>query len=890
MALIGLFALLFWLTAATPAHAIPVALVAGILAISAEGFLAAAITFAINFAISAAISFVAGALLKPAPKAATSPTMAETSPAGTKVSQGDSSGEHPILFGRTRIGLVRELIACTHNNEFLYANYFATGHKCQAWHEVWLNDEKFSVADIVANGGFIPDSTGSKYAGMVRFKFYLGDPNQAADPDLIAEVPEWTPDHRCAGLAYVSVRFLFGPTGPKPPLFQEGLPNLTGILDGVCEAYDPRTGTTGWTENPALLLAWYLCNPVYGLGLDYNTAIRGPAPDYPGEAALIAAANVNDESVAKADGTTEKRYTANGVLMSSLVPQDIIGKLLGAMHGKRAFDGETWMIYAGVYHTPTITLTDDDLRAGMKVTTIKPKDELFNAVRGEYFAPENNWQLTDFPVYKSAAYAAIDGRVSYDDIDLPLTNSPSMAQRIAKIHLEQARRQISISAPCKFTAWRVAAGGTEMWTSARRAWTNKPFEIRRCVFKIEDSGGGPALCVDLDGAETAPGVYDWSSTEEQIVAQAPPTSLPSVTNVLPVTNLSISDELYETADGVGVRSKMVATWEPSPDGFVTGYQYEWKPHADSVYQTFTTPGTTFTVYDLADGDYDVRIAAVNYVGNLSPYVAATHTVAGLSSPPASITGFGGQWIGGAVHLYWDKSTDLDVIHGGAVEIRHSSATSGATWATATPIGNVEIPGAATSAFLPGKAGTYLARFRDARESGGNLSSGTAAWVTDQQVALAAFNILDGLVEDPTFTGTKTQCEVHSSKLRIIPGKSVAVYEWSDTIDLGSVKRARCTVEISAAVVNNADLVSAWPSIAERHRITSAVSGKEAWAITYVSTTNDNPAGTPTWSNYRRIDAAEFNCRAYRYKTELHAIDTTFGIEIESLLALVEELA
>ena len=60
-------------------------------------------------------------------------------------------------------------------------------------------------------------------------------------------------------------------------------------------------------------------------------------------------------------------------------------------------------------------------------------------------------------------------------------------------------------------------------------------------------------------------------------------------------------------------------------------------------------------------------------------------------------------------LRWDQSPDLDVRVGGKIVFRHSEA--GTTWPASVSIGEA-VPGSATVAVLPLKAGEYLAKAVD----------------------------------------------------------------------------------------------------------------------------------------------------------------------------------
>jgi hypothetical protein len=56
---------------------------------------------------------------------------------------------------------------------------------------------------------------------------------------------------------------------------------------------------------------------------------------------------------------------------------------------------------------------------------------------------------------------------------------------------------------------------------------------------------------------------------------------------------------------------------------------------------------------------------------------------------------------------------------------------------------------------------------------------------------------------------------------------------------------------------------------------------------YISTTEDDPAGTPTWSEYKKFRCGEFYGRAFRFKIVLTSQSPTLTPSIETLTAVVE---
>ena len=53
---------------------------------------------------------------------------------------------------------------------------------------------------------------------------------------------------------------------------------------------------------------------------------------------------------------------------------------------------------------------------------------------------------------------------------------------------------------------------------------------------------------------------------------------------------------------------------------------------------------------------------------------------------------------------------------------------------------------------------------------------------------------------------------------------------------------------------------------------------------YISTTNDDPSGSPVWSAYRLFQAGDFSGRAFRFKIELLSTADGVGPAIDQLTA------
>ena len=310
-----------------------------------------------------------------------------------------------------------------------------------------------SIGNIYFNGELAIPAGQEQAVGRYYNHAYcirrLGAPGQTAIYNMIANLGGWwTDQHRLTGCAYIYVALAY-----NPEIYPNGIPNITCDIEGKNDIYDPRTQQYVYTDNAALCVADYMSLDPYGIGAKIG-AVDGINTD-----ALIAAANVCDETVFEVGGGTDARYRCNGVLTLDQAPKPIIESMLTAMAGQVAWQAGQWHIYAGAYRPPTLTFGPDDFSGNIQLQTRVSKQENFNGVRGQFISPTNDWQPDDFPAYQSATYVAEDGgEEEWNDIALPFTISPAATQRLAKIHLERQRRQQTVAVPGKLRMWKATTG------------------------------------------------------------------------------------------------------------------------------------------------------------------------------------------------------------------------------------------------------------------------------------------------------------------------------------------------------------------------------------------------------------------------------------------------
>lgn len=308
--------------------------------------------------------------------------------------------------------------------------------------------------------------------------------------------------------------------------------------------------------------------------------------------------------------------------------------------------------------------------------------------------------------------------------------------------------------------------------------------------------------------------------------------------------------------------------------------------------------------------YDLRLRW-NRDGSLIPGVWVglnAHLVIGQTNPPAGLQNLDISVFGGSVILRWDPLFELDVRFGGEIRFRHSTelVAASALWQSSTSIGTAAA-GSDLIALLPLKAGTYLARVFDR----GDRPSVDIAKVSTKQASVLTFANVDSVTEEPLFLGTHIgtvqansfitllgvglfddipDLDLMTAELDFFGGiRSTGTYLFSQGIDLTTVKKVRLTSFINANSTNVLDLIDDRTENIDEWEDFDGTTQAASDARVQVRHTDDDPAGSPTWSIWNNLDSAEFEARGFEFRAMLTSDDASFNIQVSALRVTVEEV-
>jgi len=590
--------------------------------------------FATTFAIGAGLSVISRALM---PKPDFGAMMQ-----GVTGTVREATASRKVIYGKVRVGGAVVFIANSNQNKDLYLVICFACHEIQSYEAIYFNDEK-----VWENGSFVSD-----WGSYANFGFHKGA-QTTSDNVLTAASIFWTTDHVLNDIAYLRVKLTWDENRKK---FPQGVPNVSAVIKGK-KLYDPRTGTTAWSQNPALAVYDYLTNDYYGLGVDASNIDT---------TSFNAAANVCDEAVTLDAGGTHDRYHCDGVIDTANNIKSNIEALTACMGGRLGYVDGKYFIQPAKYYTPSITIDESMMVGPMTVQTKQSRRSMFNGVKGVFLSEEENYTLCDYPAKISSTYSTQDGDPIYLDMPLPFVTNNIRAQRLAKIALLKSRQQVVLTVPLNLAALKFKAGDFIAVESDRMDWEGKPFEVLGYDLQIGSDG---AIIVNVQAIETASSVYDWtaSSDEDPFNLPSDPSTNDGTTVGAPQAPLNLTEYTLATSDGSTITGLKIS-WTASDDGFIEYYEVEVTDSADTLSTFFNTTTETeiqiagLRSFSTSGVTYNVKVRAVNTIGVRSEDLTGSIAMTGDTTAPALPTGLAVASGAKSITLTWTNPTDIDFKH------------------------------------------------------------------------------------------------------------------------------------------------------------------------------------------------------------------------------------
>jgi hypothetical protein len=501
----------------------------------------------------------------------------------------------------------------------------------------------------VVEGGVIPENAipgtvwmgGAEYgANLVsyqyeerdpkaRIRIFTGSPNQAAAADVVADFPSlWTAEHRARGVAYLHCEFWYDETA-----FPSGLPNVTAVVRGA-RCFDPRTGTTAWTQNPAVMMRHVLTHPAFGK----RTSLSAEET-----AQIVAAANACDTPHDYGAGAVPL-YRAATVVPYGSSARDALDDLAQAMAGQWAYAAGAFFLRAGVYTAPVLALTEADLavvvsdasgstsQQGISISTHRARNDKFNVVTPTIWDAGQDYKQTALTPLRAPALITRDGVELVQDVAMPGVFHAAQALHIAGVAMRDARDPLTISLPLKLRAYPLQLFDVVTLTLPRYGWAAKQFVVLGRQWSVDGM-----ISMTLKEASAAITQPDAAFAAQ---GSAQNTALPRPWEIQAPTVTSISSgtaDLLVQSDGT-ILPRVRVQWAALSDPSVGSVEVQWQllGTGAATWRSESVPrGETqaFLVGAVEGSVLAIRVRTRNSLAVSDWTLQQYHTVVGKTEPP-----------------------------------------------------------------------------------------------------------------------------------------------------------------------------------------------------------------------------------------------------------------
>ena len=392
-----------------------------------------------------------------------------------------------------------------------------------------------------------------------------------------------------------------------------------------------------------------------------------------------------------------------------------------------------------------------------------------------------------------------------------------------------------------------------------------------------------------------------------------------ITNLNPIpeppTSPNASETFYESNGKANV--KIILSWAAVKG--IPQYKVRYRAGNDN-WEQITVSKPDAEILDTRAATYVFEIYSINSLGRQSSdFASLTYAAIGKTAVPGNVQNLSFEAINAnSGRLRWSLAADLDVRVGGKVLFRHSNLTDGtASWSNSVELIAAK-NGNQTEAIIPLVEGEVLVKFED---DGGRRSASATSVIVDLPTPQPRL-LVQTYAEDqetPPFQGNYTNMFYVEDLLEAGGVSGIVIsngfpvddlapdgnwdglpsidsaggilpegeYEFASTYSFPGIFDANLRRRLASVPYipgdfwdDKADLIDTWDLI-------DGDGGERVNALTYVRSTQDDPSGTPTWSDWHEFSNAIVRGRGFQFKTIATSSDETQNIILTELGAEME---
>ena len=264
----------------------------------------------------------------------------------------------------------------------------------------------------------------------------------------------------------------------------------------------------------------------------------------------------------------EARYACAGVYRSNESPLRVLQRILATCGARLTIKGGKISIVTQAFPATVKAFTASDIEGNITLTNKVSPDQRTTSLTGAFISPTRLFQADDYPKVGGTVFEKQDKGSFPKRFDLDYVPKASTAQRQALFELNLRRQERRVSFAALMRRYNVQAGDVFNLTYPRLGLdAATPFQCTSRRTFVEISGGVPRFRLDFEGRQLESGTFNPDVSAEQLIQAS---RLPNIADprvVQPPGVPQISEELFQTIEGAGVRVAVTMAWERADEPF-----------------------------------------------------------------------------------------------------------------------------------------------------------------------------------------------------------------------------------------------------------------------------------------------------------------------------------
>ncbi|TAN40802.1 MAG: hypothetical protein EPN22_17035 [Nitrospirae bacterium] len=703
---------------------------------------------------------------------------------------------------------------------------------------------------------YLDDKTLQNYVEYASAELFRGTPDQVVSSSFQALFPEWSDAMRHTAYIILSLKYSMDKYSQ--------LPDMTVKLKGR-KVYDPRTGITAYSQNPAVCFYDYIRNKRFGAGI---------GEEWWDIQSIIDCANWCDL----------KGYKMNAIIYDREFSIDTAKKLLSGFRTAIVPSGDKFKMVPLEYDAPVMpTLTEDDIVVGSLKCLSSSIQSLPSGIRVRYPNKDKGYAYDEFLIPAGDATTLNEDNPVLE-LTLPGVTEYATAYKIGVYYLKRAR----IGNP-----WTFVAGSKAIplepcdmirLTHSFPGWVDKPLRVQKMA--ISGQNEVVLIVTEEDSILYDDVVHIVTQTEYKTSLPDPQQPPSDVTDVVFLEQIFYVGGAYFT--------RLSCQYNTSP--FTQSVEVWISQQSGENYTHYTNAvGGSFTIEPLGDKEtWYIKLLPVSILGakkSLAEIHEYTRYIFGNTVEPADVTNIRSEFGNGAMTVQWDKNPEINIL---GYEIRYHPDPINGSFNNSVFVDFV--PGTAKTVSAP-LSGIYFVKAVNVAQK---YSKNAAGLITDIPL-VQTYNAQVTLIEEPAFTGTKTNMYV-TDDAKLVPAAdgtidsvtdvdsvlsidrigstiSPAYYE-CPVVDLGSVQIARCSAFVTFVVQSPAQTVD---DIAD---VDAVVDWDNIGGVRVETQIRLSQNGS-TWGSWRTYISGDFKAQAFQTRVAAYSTDAMAYAEISNIKCTVD---